>query len=279
MVTRLYQPILASVYLMLVSPSCWSVDAYGNVAAPQASYFVAYPMYYRADAFNNADGRKTATPEVEAYQTILRYVHYDKKRLPHTWNFNAYIPVGCVKAFDQQDCGVGDLTAVVAYWLIDDPDSKTWLAVGSYLDIPIGHYDVNRVANMGNHVWKYRPLVGFAKQIGNVDLELSFKYNVYSRNSANSFEAGDEIIVESFLGYYFQPDLLIGIHLNGTFGRNNTVRNIEIPDSGIQRYQAGVSLTKLIGPRFNLMLEALQDFGVQNGLEGTLLIGRLAWRY
>jgi hypothetical protein len=113
--TRFYSTIPLSVYLLLVSTTCWSVDPFDNIAPPQASYFVAYPLCYGTGALNDHSRHKLTDPNVEIYETVLRYVHYDKKRLPHTWNFNAYLPVGCVNAFDQQDCGIGDMTLVAAY--------------------------------------------------------------------------------------------------------------------------------------------------------------------
>jgi hypothetical protein len=58
---------------------------------------------------------------------------------------------------------------------------------------------------------------------------------------------GNEVILESYLGYFIRPTLLFGMHLDSTFGENQEVSGQKISDSGVRIYKTGLSLNWLGG--------------------------------
>jgi len=73
--------------------------------------------------------------------------------------------------------------------------------------------------------------------------------------------------------------LLVGGHLNATLGWDKTVHGSTVPDSGIQKFQAGASVLKRFGSRASVMVEAISDLGVKNSTEGYTILGRFIWRF
>ncbi|MBU0485305.1 MAG: transporter [Proteobacteria bacterium] len=254
-------------------------EPYDNVAAPAGSYFSLYPLYYGSDRLMDKDGKPVAAdPDAVQYQNTFKYTYYNKTLLPKTALFSAFVPVGCLDLFGDDDCGIGDLSLVGAYWLVDDPATKTWFGTRLQTVVPIGSYDQESKANLGGNVWKFRPQLYGAKQMGNVLLEGTAKYMIYTENNDTDIRQGNEVNLESYGGYFLRPDLLLGAHLNHTFSDDRKVGGTTVPDTGIRKWQAGASLFKNFGSGFAALVEVLSDFAVENALEGTTVLMRLSWK-
>jgi hypothetical protein len=270
---------LATLWFCFSAGVSRGMEPYDDVAMPQGSYFSMYPLYYHADRLMDKNGNAVAAnPEAALYQNTFKYNYYDKTLLPNTALFSALLPVGCIEMLGSHDCGVGDLTLVGGYWFVDDPESKTWFGVRAQVVAPIGSYDKNSKANMGANVWKFRPILYAAKQIGNFQAELTAKYTIYTKNADTDTRQGNEATAEGYVGYFLKPDLLLGGHLNGTFGQDKTVSGAKVPDSGVLIWQAGASVFKNFGGGFSALIEALSDFGVKNSTEGYTVLARLSWK-
>lgn len=254
-------------------------EPYDNVATPPGSYFVMYPLYYGADRLMGQNGEPVAAdPDAALYQSTFKYNYFNKTVLPNTAMLAAFFPAGCLELLGDSDCGIGDLSLVGAYWFIDDPATKTWIGTRLQTVVPIGSYDQDRKANMGGNVWKFRPQLYGAKQVGNVLVELTAKYMIYTENRDSDVRPGNEVNLESYAGYFLRPDLLLGVHLNHTFGVDKTVDGTTIPDSGVRTWQSGASLFKNFGGGFSALVEVLSDFATKNCLEGTTVMMRLSWK-
>jgi len=141
---------LAVVLICCLVRESRGMEPYDNIAMPQGSYFSDYPLYYHADRLMDKNGDAVATnPEAVLYQNMFKYTYYDKTLLPNTDAFAALLPVGCMELLGDHRCGVGDLTLVGSYWLVDNPESKTWFGPRLQVVAPIGSYDKNSKANMG----------------------------------------------------------------------------------------------------------------------------------
>jgi hypothetical protein len=256
-----------------------AMEPYDNIAMPQGSYFSTYPLYYHADHLMDKNGNAVATnPEATLYQNTFKYTYYDRTLLPNTAAFAALLPVGCMELRGDRDCGLGDLTLVGSYWLVDNPVDKTWFGARAQVVAPIGSYDKTSKANMGGNVWKYRPILYAAKQIGNIQAELTAKYTIYTKNNDTDTLQGNETTAEGYVGYFLKPDLLLSAHLNGTIGQDKTVSGARVSDSGVQVFQAGASLFKNFGGGFSALVEVLSDFAVKNSTEGYTVLARLSWK-
>jgi hypothetical protein len=271
--------LLATFWFCSFAEESRGMEPYDNIAMPQGSYFSDYPLYYHADRLMDKNGNAVAAnPEAVLYQNMFKYTYYDKTLLPNTDAFAVLLPVGCMELLGDHHCGFGDLTLVGSYWLVDNPESKTWFGARAQAVAPIGSYDKNSKANMGGNVWKFRPILYAAKQIGNFQAELTAKYTIYTKNADTDTRQGNEATAEGYVGYFLKPDLLVSAHLNGTWGQDKTVSGARVTDSGIVIWQAGASVFKNFGNGFSMLVEALSDFAVKNSTEGNTVLARLSWK-
>lgn len=258
---------------------CSALEPTDNVPSPQGSYFTIYPLFSRATRLMDKNGDATPVdPDVTLYQNTFKYSYSDKTLLPNTTAFCVLLPVGYVNILGDHDGGIGDPSFFGGYWFVDDPVAKTWLGARLQTFVPIGSYDKESKANMGTNVWKFRPMLFFAKQMGNVQLELTTKYTIYTTNNDTDTRLGNEVIVEGYAGYFPRPDLLLGWHVNSIFGEDKTVASGRVPDSGVRIYQTGPSVLKKFGNGFSVTVEALSDVAVHNSTEGYTVQARLIWK-
>jgi hypothetical protein len=269
--------ILLAIFF-LVEP-CQAIDPFDNIPAPKGLYFLTYPFYYSSQKITDKNGEIGINNlGLHVYQNIFRFCYYNKTTFDNTWAFTILIPVGRIEILDDHDQGFGDFTIASAYWLIDSQASKTWLGAVAYVDIPLGNYDPTKSANTGSNVWKIRPSFVFAKQINQFDIELTFKYNFYTKNQDTNIRDGNEAIFESYLGYFLQPNLILGGHFNVTHGQDKVVDGSKISDTGIRRYQAGPSINWMHSNTFGITFETIFDFATRNSTEGQLFLLRFCWK-
>lgn len=260
-------------YFFPISP-CYAINPYDNWALP-GSYFSVYPMYYTASKLKNDKG-ETLLKDIDArvYETVLKLTTYNKSFLPNTLGFTLLLHAGRKNLRGEHDLGIGDLTVGIGYWFIDDPVSKTYFVLGSFLDIPTGDYNKNRIVNMGENVWKIRPVLGMAKQLGKFNIETTLFYNIFTENNDTDIKEGNETILEVYAGYKIYHGILAGCNFNAKFGENKVVNGHKIHDSGIRRFQAGPSIYWNTGKKLSITLSALSEFGVRNTSQGYLFSGR-----
>ncbi len=267
-----------------ITESGMAVEPFENRSFPQGPYFLTYPAYYSAKKLTDKDGNIVNNNlGLKLYQTQFRFLYYNKTTFKNTWAFSAILSVGRKELSGNKDEGIGDPTVNAGYWLIDDPETKTWFPVLLYVDIPIGSYDASQKVNLGANVWKFRPVIGFEKQFGNLDVSVMFRYNFYTENKEATVQGtrikeGNEAYFESYLGYFVVPRIVVGGHLNAVIGRNRIIDNAEKESSALRRYQAGGSVVWRASDKFGIAFETLQDFGNRNCPKGQLYFARLAWR-
>ena len=254
-------------------------DPFENRANPPGYYFTLYPSYYHASKIMDKNGEATgADPEFTLCQNILRVTYFNRTTFKNTWAATVLVPAGRKEMFNDHSDGLGDITVGLGYWPVDIPEEKSWIGVGVYLDFPAGDYDSSRKANMGTNVWKFRPVLLFAKQFDKVNGELTLKYNMYSENEETGIREGNEFITEACLGYFVRQNIFIGGIFNGILGDNKTMNGNEIKDSGVRRYQAGPTVFWSPYLGFSLTLDLLYDLEVNNSVKGQLISGRLSWK-
>jgi hypothetical protein len=269
---------LASLLYFCTVRESLGIEPFDNIAAPEGSYLLLYPSFSRADRLKDRNGNVLPpNPDATTYQNLFKYTYVDKTWLHNTSLISVFVPVGYIEMLGDRNFGIGDLSLVGGYWFIDDPVSKTCFGGKVLTVVPIGSYSKDRKANMGGNVWKFQPILISAKQMGRIQAELAAKYTIYTKNADTGVRQGNDVSVEAYCGYYLWPSLLAGGHLNGTFGWDKTVNGSAVRDSGVQKWQAGVSVFKRFGG-FSAVVEALSDFGVKNSTEGFTVLLRLCWK-
>ena len=256
-----------------------AVEPFEAVALPEGWIFATYASYYNSSELLNKKGDVTVSNlDLSTYTATLRLSGYTKALLPNTASATLLVPVGRKDLRQDDDAGLGDITFAAGYWFIDNPETMTYFAAGSYVDMPTGSYKFAKTANMGSNVWKFRPSIGFAKQTGNLKIETALRYNIYTKNEANDVKDGNEFIAEGYAGYFIKHKVLLGWHVNGIFGNEKTFKGKDVKDSEIQRILTGPSLFLIAAKGFTITITALSEVGVRNSTQGTLFVTRFAWR-
>ncbi|KWT85018.1 transporter [Candidatus Magnetominusculus xianensis] len=264
--------IVVSLILLILAGDCWAVGPFENIPAEQGWYFAPTFVYYTSSSLMDKNGHKLSSKfGLTTYENVLRFMYYDNTTLPQSATVQLMLPVGRTETPGEHDTGLGDTTIVAGYWLIDDPVSCTWLAVGSYVDIPTGSYDKYATANRGGKVWKIRPTIVFSQRFGRFDLELTAKYNIYSKNVDTGVRKGNELILEEFIGYIVNRNFLIGVHLNEIYGSAEVTNGLTKHSSDVMKYQSGPSVRVALGPKTTVFIDYLRDIAVKNSTKGSLI--------
>lgn len=280
MMQRSVAAIFAGAAIVAAAGNCYGVDPYSNTALAPGYYLSVYPSWYRAPRLVDKDGT-TVTDDLRARAEIaaVRLTAYDKTLFSNTTAFTLVLPAGRKEALGDRDSGIGDVTAGVGHWIVDDPASGTWILVGVSADLPSGGYDKTRKANMGGNVKTVTPVIGFSKISKTFEFEGALKYTIFEKNAETGVKAGDLTTVELYGGYFLRPQaVLAGVLLNGAQGNDSTMNGATIGNSGVRKFQAGPSFYCRFTAAFNATVDFLTDFGVRNGAEGKSLLGRLSWR-
>jgi len=266
-------------FVLLISNKAHALEPYDNYVVPDGSYFLMYPVYYKANTLADENGDVAVNDLNLRYSSnVFRYAHAGTTKDDGKWLLNVLLPVVDIDLLGEKDQGIGDLTLGSAYWLINHQKSKTWLVIAGFVDFPTGDYDSKNTANVGLNVWKFRPSLGLAKQYNDFDLEVTYRYNIYSENEDIDFKYGSENILESYLGYSVTPKLLFGIHYNIINGSDNETNGSIVPDSAIRKNQLGVSFNYLFGKGTGITTVFLSEFNNENSPEGDTLMMRLFWK-
>ncbi|MCP4349965.1 MAG: transporter [Desulfobacterales bacterium] len=275
---------LASTVLFLVAfllaGECQAIEIYDNPSFPTGFYLLSYPMYYTADKLKDDKGNTSADDlDLDNIMNLFRLSYYNTSTFKNTWAWSIVVPVGRTEMSDDHDEGIGDFTLIGAYWLIDDSDNKTWVATYFHVDIPFGSYDSAKAANMGMNVWKFKPVLAFAKYFGKFATEGNLKYTFYTKNDDTDFRQGNELRLDTLLGYFIKPNLALSGHLNAIIGEDNESGGEKVPDSAMRKYQAGASLFwNPGGPGIPaITFEYLKDFECENTVSGNTFLVRLCW--
>jgi hypothetical protein len=283
---RKLQVLLASAvgFFLASSGVSHAMEPFDNWANPPGWYAVAYPVHFSADQLMDNEGN-VLLDNLDFSQAgiILRTTYYQAEP---SLIFSAYAPLVQVKARhpgtgqEEKVSGLGDVTLVGGWFFIDDKPKHLTVGVGLKVDLPTGDFDKNRaVAQLGEGVWRIRPLLTFAKMAGPFDLEAHLTYKMETENSDTKERDGDEVILESYAGMFLNQKWLAGLHFNAISGQNDEVDGVEIQTSADRVFQAGPSVLVMLNQRSNVILEYLQDFGVKNTVKGKLFLVRGVYKF
>jgi len=192
-----------------ISSACFATEggggAYNNgvegfgagMFPPPGTYLLNYVTYYTAGSLKDKDGNNAIPKfELDALANVVRVVHVTKgKLLGGNIGMQVILPIVhlevAVPGRNQSNNGLGDL--VVSPLILSWHSKNLHYVAGVDVDIPIGAYDKNDLANIGRNYWTFVPIVA-ATYLSDSGLEASgkFMYDINTKNDANSYLSGQE---------------------------------------------------------------------------------------
>ena len=278
---------LLAAYTLAFTAAANAVDPFDNWPNPKGWYAVDYPAYYTANVFTDKNGHKSFNPEMRLARNVFRALWYTKSPLlPNTLVFSAIMPYDKLEmrlGSRSTASGLGDLTLLSGYFFSESPTAA--FGLGVFVDIPTGAYDKTKTVNVGSDVWNFRPMLGYFRLIGQLDIETTLKYNIPSENSGSAAAGGakgregNKILFSSFTGCFINKKTLLGANFNYHTADASRIAGEISPGTGARVFQLGGSLNYMPSPVFNAMLQVMSDFNTRNAAEGTLYMGRLVWHF
>lgn len=129
-----------------------------DVAPAGTNLALLYLQYATRDALYVGDDKQAGDPKLDSNIGIARYVHYTDLA-GYRIAPQILIPFGQIKAKDDisalgSTSGIGDIILAAPLWLINKPETKTYLGVTPYIYFPTGKYDKNNALNIGENRYK-----------------------------------------------------------------------------------------------------------------------------
>lgn len=234
----IYGALASLAGLMLTMPAqaseagggVYSNGAEGSLAGalpPKGLYYVGYLQYYEADRFNDGKGNAGMLPDfkvkVEAAVNRLVWVS-DKKILGADYAMHLIVPVVNVDAriagATGNRTGVSDITfnPIILGWHF-----KNGLHVIAAMDvnIPVGSYDRNSIANFSRHYWNVEPILTVAYYKKNLQIDVKMMYDINFKNkkaqingfnpTGADYRSGNEFHVDYAATYALKPNVQLGV--------------------------------------------------------------------
>ncbi len=240
-----------------------------NHAGTPGRYFIMYPYSYHADKLPGKTAAQTRDNiDLNVYINSLRVAFVSRGFSGNICYLGLIQPVGRIEMMGDSDEGIGDMELVAGQWLIEDRENELFLALACGIFFPTGSYDQNSAANLGTNDYRFRPILQFAKQFGKFDYEFDIKYQWHTENPDTHRRAGDDILFESYMGYFLLPNVMCGVHFDAFFSDDARLNGRKINGSATEKYQAGPSATWVVAKGFVLDAQMLFDFNAQNTTEG-----------
>lgn len=273
-------PPLASVLMAAMVPmaaQAVDVDAGDFVPAPAGTTMgMLYLQHAERDELY-AQGRQVAgEPRLVSDVGIARLVHYTQIG-GLTVAPQILMPFGQLEAGRDTSAlgstsGVGDVILASPVWLVNDPASRTHLAIAPYLFLPTGNYHHARALNLGENRWKFNLQVGFVKGLTDKwsvdltgDVMLHGKNDEYGTSSA-TLEQKPLYQGQAHLRYQFTPGANVFVGMSQTWGGETQVNGVDSHDEGRQR-KVSLGGSCFIRPTTQLLVSLGRDLKVQNGFK------------
>lgn len=253
-------------------------DAKDYWAAPPGTKVMA--VYYRHISANelNADGDEVSNDiGFNANIGILRPIYYTKIG-SMTIDPQALIIFGDqnldttnIGGSEVTASGLGDPILAATLWLINNPESKTWLGFTPFITMPLGDYDNDKGLNLGANRWAFKTELGFSKGFDKFFTELTTNVEFFTDNddfsaASLNMEQDPVFTLEGRIGYDLSDAFFISADYFYHSGGETTVDGIEQNDEK-NDHALQLNLGFWLSKSVQLLLQYRNDFEVKNGLE------------
>jgi hypothetical protein len=147
-----------------------------------------YQFVTRGELTNTLTGA-VKDSHLDSHIGIARYLYYDEA-FGNPFVLDLILPFGALT--DARiggnpagtASGIGDPTVNVGYWLINQPEHGRYLAIASFLTIPLGSYDRQSPVNLGTNRWQHDLQLNFTQTLfDKFTIDVSGAWTYYSRNT------------------------------------------------------------------------------------------------
>ena len=255
-------------------------------APPDTLLSLLYYHHITGDTLN-VNGTKAADLDFTEELFLLREVYYFNLG---TWLANAQVivPFGHASldagGLDQSSSGVGDIILLGTVWLVNRPQTKTYLAFSPYFFLPTGEYDSDQALNLGNNRWAFREEVNFTKGFELIPghttyFEVTVGTDLFTTN--DDYLGGRDLSqeplfnLESHLSHDLTKELAVSLDYYGHWGGASEVDGIDIENSTINCQTVGGTLSYNFAPGWQVLFQYRQDVKNDNGVEAEVIQARI----
>jgi len=271
-------------FIILYMPSqSWGGNARGYKPFPDGTFLVC--TYFKHFSANKlyADSRKVSNDfYLSSNIAIFRPVYYKKigKALYGSGDFIVNPQVFMM--FGDKDLGKGgsslsdsgllDPMILATFWFVNAPEKTLWIGFSPCVTIPLGNYHSDRLLNLGENRWTFKPEIGVVKGLGE-GLFVDFVVNGKLYTGNDEFFTGVKKVkksqepllgLETHLSYNVTKKWFVSLDYFYFSGGETEVDGEKMRDEK-DNHALGFSMFWGVGGSQQLMFEYLNNFAVENG--------------
>lgn len=278
---RLVQSAAAAVAFMATPAAAADLNSTDYFPLPPGTnVFVSYTNFTTRNEFRlSPGGTSVRDSALDSNVEILRFIRYidivgftvaPQVLLPFGGLYNGKLGGAAL----DYAAGLGPPILATPVWLVNNTDTRTFLAVTPYVFFPIGNYQAGETLNLGENRWKFNPQIGFVQETLDKTflLQLSGDAVFYgSNNDATALGYGhltqkDSYQFQAWLSYSPLVDqtwrVAVGYsQMWGGAQMLNGVRNGVATKSQQIRFE----VSKFLAPDLQLLGEVSHDLAVSGG--------------
>jgi hypothetical protein len=273
-------------------------DARDYVAAPPGTDLLLW--YYRLGSshdYYSHGSRASNDIDINSNIGILRYVHYFGIG-PLTAYAQVLQPFGSVSMdgsgvgnVHTQTSGLGDTIPAAGIFLINNPNSKTYLGFTEYISAPTGNYQNDKALNIGTNRWGFKSELGFSKGFGfgdkwigkgwNIDLggAVEFYTDNTDYSSQHSTLSQDPLYtIEAHLSKDISKSLFAAVEYFFHQGAETSVNGVDNDDE-VKNHQLQLTTGLNFAPGYQLLVQYKTTLKEENGAKTDTFGVRLMYAW
>jgi hypothetical protein len=275
--------------LLLCRSTAYAIDlepgAY-TALAPGRNALGLFAVHTERDA-RYVDGDKLpGKMSLDTNAIQMRFLHYLEYR-GHT------VAPGFIASCGQTRAG-GDIAALgtargcvdpilgMAFWALNRPAEKRYLAITPYVSVPVGNYDKNKTLNLGENRWKLGVNSGVILPLTGkflLDLVGDLVWHGENDEYLGNHRLDQDVILNAqiHLRYLISPVTRVSASYLHDWGGETSIDGTVQQNAKYQgRYRIGAA--HFLNPEHQLQLEVGADTHVENGYrENARIIARYVW--
>jgi len=156
------------------------------------------------------------------------------------------------------------------------------LIIGASLRVgaPLGHYDEDKLVNIGAHRWSFRPEIGISKAIGRFTIELAPGLTFYTDNgdylSGRTREQEPLFATQLNVSYVFSPGCWVAVNGSYFVGGGTIVDGVENNDE-VEGGRIGATLALPVNRYHSVKIYALRGYNARRNADLDAI--GIAWQY
>jgi hypothetical protein len=268
--------ILAGLAALATSPAAAvKFDAGDYVPAPAGTNLALLYLQHASSDSLWANGHKIDDKaRLDTDVGIFRYVGYGKVA-GMTFDYQILQPFGSLRASGStaslgHTSGFGDTILVSTLWVVNKPESGTYVGITPYLYIPDGSYKASRGLNLGENRWKGNMQAVLSQQLTkHVIAEGAADVMFYGDNDKATGGTLKQKKLYEFQGwarYLFDAKTELNMRVSYTTGGETRLGGIEQNDKTDTWAFLG-TLRRSLDAHHQIMVQGGKDLSVRNGFK------------